>query len=155
MIKDIRDPSQLVLLEDERGHHYCRVTLKRRLVFGRGEDGGIWFHLQAYPVTVGNLLIDLDNMRLLSFDGRIENAETDAITMKDFVLEVSYKPHISIRYDFVYDHGIPEIWHYANHINARLSGHNEMLTSDWCCLFNTRGMDIGFTDESLEHTTLR
>ena len=155
MIKDVRDPSQLVLLEDECGNHYCRISLKRRLAFGRNEYGGIWFHTQDYPATIGNLLIDLDNMRLLSFEGRIENVETDPVTMRDFALKVRYLPHISIRYDFVYDHGYPEIWHYANHINARLSGHTDMLTSDWCCLFNTRGMNIGFTDESLEHSTLR
>lgn len=155
LARNMRNPSELVLLEDQAGHRYCRITLRRRWVYLRTEGGGIDIHKQAYPATVGTLLIDMETMRLLSFEGRIDEAETEAPTMRDFVLLIYYKPNISIRYDFAYDHGYPEIWHYAYNVNSRLPGGNKMYSADWSFMYNTRGMDVDFSDESLASTTLR
>ena len=109
---------------------------------------------QSYPAIIGTLLIDLDNMQLLSFDGSLKGVLNHAPTMKDF-RGLQYEPNISIRYDFSYERGWPEVWHYASNVNASIGGIAEQLTADWFCMFNTRGMDLELNDEWLEHATLR
>lgn len=155
MARRIRQPSEFHLLEDQAGHRYCRITLKRRWIYRRNEQGDLIITEAVYPTTVGHLLIDLENKRLLSFDGYIRGVETESPSMRDFVTEVKYKPDVNIRYDFAYDHGYPEIWHYAFNVYAIISGQTKHYTDDWFTMFNTRGMDLNQAGDGLEHATLR
>ncbi|MBR3512908.1 MAG: carboxypeptidase-like regulatory domain-containing protein [Bacteroidaceae bacterium] len=154
LARQMRNPSVLELLEDQNGHRYCRIELKRRWLYHRSEGGSMVIKEQSYPAIIGTLLIDLDNMQLLSFDGSLKGVLNHAPTMKDF-RGLQYEPNISIRYDFSYERGWPEVWHYASNVNASIGGIAEQLTADWFCMFNTRGMDLELNDEWLEHATLR
>lgn len=151
----LRKPSEITLLEDQSGHRYCRITLKRRWAVVRDAYGNLNYEEQKYPTSVGNLLIDMSTMRMLSFDGDLRGVETNVPTMRDLALHSKYKPYVSIRYDFTYDRGFPEVWHYASNINSTIDGQTEQYSADWFTMFNTRGMDVPLTTDGLEHATLR
>lgn len=128
-------------LRDRSGHRYCRVHFDKR---------PNW----RYPVITGSMLIDLDQQKLLSFDGdgALKGKGTVHTRTRKDMGGVMLRPGGSVHYDFSHDRGFTEVWHAAFFTRARLYGTDYM--TEWYTLLNARGCNA-VDDEALKDYLLR
>ncbi len=130
----------LVPLRDRQGRHYVRI------IFDRKPN---W----RYPVITGEMLIDLDSLRLLSFDGILDGKyAVFSRTRKDYNM-ISLRPYISIHYDFSHERGFTEVMHAAFHTSVGLMDFST-FTEEWYVMMNCHDMTIPAESE-LGNTVVR
>ncbi len=127
-------------LHDRQGRHYARIIFDRK---------SNW----RYPVITGEMLVDLDSLQLLSFDGVLDGKyAVFSRTRKDYDL-IRIRPYISIHYDFSHERGFTEVMHAAFHTSAGLLG-GSTFTEEWYVLMNCHDMSVPAESE-LGNTVVR
>ena len=100
------------------------------------------------------MLIDLDQQKLLSFDGdgALKGKGTVHTRTRKDMGGVMLRPGGSVHYDFSHERGFTEVWHAAFFTRARLFGTDYM--TEWYTLLNARGCNA-VDDEALKDFLLR
>ena len=112
---------------DSQGHRYLRIRFNKKTNW-------------RYPVIVGTMVIDLDSLHVLSFDGALDGKV--AVTSRGHRDHggVTFRPSASIYYDFRHDHGFTEVWHAGFHTISSLLLRN--YAEEWYLLMNCSGQPI-------------
>lgn len=117
---------------DTQGHHLARIFFNKKPNWG-------------YPVIVGEMLVDIDSLQLLSFDGRLDGKfSVNSRTRRDFI-GLRIKPNINIHYDYRHDHGFTEVWHAGFYTSMYLS--YSKYSSEEYIIMNCSDMPFGEEDE--------
>lgn len=114
------------MLSDIQGRSYLRIRFDKK---------PNW----RYPVVTGEMLVDLDSLHILSFDGRLQGSLVVHGRTRRDLHQANIRPAVFIHYDFRHDHGFTEVWHAGFHTSAR----DESLknfTEEWYVLMNCSGV---------------
>lgn len=124
---------------DSQGHRYLRIRFNKKVNW-------------RYPVVVGTMLIDLDSLHVLSFDGALDGKV--AVTSRGYRDHggVTFRPSASIYYDFRHDRGFTEVWHAGFHTTSSLLFRT--YSEEWYLLMNCSGQPIP-EHQALHRTVLR
>ena len=114
------------MLTDIQGRSYLRIYFSKK-------------HSWSYPVITGEMLIDLDSLHVLSFDGRLEGSvAVFSHTRRDHPQAVAH-PAVFIHYDYRHDHGFTEVLHAGFHTSAMDETYKN-FTEEWYALMNCSGL---------------
>lgn len=107
---------------DSQGHRYLRIRFNKK---------PNW----RYPVITGIMLVDLDSLHVLSFNGSLDGKV--AVNSRAFLDQrgFTFHPSASIYYDFRHDHGFTEVWHAGFHTTSSLLF--RVYAEEWYLLMNT------------------
>lgn len=153
---DFRNPFVPLLGSGKTRHYRQHYDLSSEQL--RGTDGHrllrIHFDKKSnwrYPVITGNMLVDLDSLLLLSFDGVLDGKYLVTSSFRD-VGDSYHHPAISIHYDYRHDRGFTEVWHAGFHSMVKDLMLNTQ-TEEWYLLMNARGLRLD--EEDLESAVVR
>lgn len=153
---DFRKPFVPLLGTGKTRHYRRHYDISSELFYGA--DGHKLLRIRfdkkrnwRYPVVTGYMLVDLDSMNLLSFDGALDGTYLVTSSIRD-VGDSYIRPSISIHYDFCHDRGFTEVWHAGFYSGARDLLNNPQ-TEEWYLLMNTR--ELSLEEKDLESAVVR
>ena len=131
-------------LRSTDGHRLLRIRFDKK-------------HNWRYPVITGEMIVDLDSLQLLSFDGRLDGKfSVLSSTRKGRTDYIKTRPDIAIHYDFRHDRGFTEVWHAGLNSTARnnYDVRRRVISAEWYILMNVSNLP---TDDSngLQNTIVR